>query len=244
MINHHRVICWFSCGAASAVAAKLAIDKYPDEARIVYCDTLDSEHPDNYRFLRDIQRWIKRPVEIIASKKHRTVDDVFMRERYMSGILGAKCTTELKKVPRFAFQLPDDVHVFGYTADEQKRIERFEGNNPELRLEWILRDEGLSKADCLAMLHEAGIVPPVMYALGFRNNNCLGCVKAQGVTYWQLTREHFPEVYKRRCEQSRELGVRLLKIRGERRFLDELPFSPSKEAIEDVSCGPQCDPNF
>ena len=27
-INHRRIVSWFSCGAASAVATKIAIDKY------------------------------------------------------------------------------------------------------------------------------------------------------------------------------------------------------------------------
>jgi len=45
-----RVIVWFSCGAASAVAARLAVQKYELRSQIVYCDTLDSEDPDNARF--------------------------------------------------------------------------------------------------------------------------------------------------------------------------------------------------
>lgn len=36
-----RVLVWFSCGAASAVAAKLAVDKYRnDSVEVLYCDTL------------------------------------------------------------------------------------------------------------------------------------------------------------------------------------------------------------
>ena len=41
-----RVVCWFSCGITSAVAAKLTLSDFPDhDVRIVYCDTA-SEHPD------------------------------------------------------------------------------------------------------------------------------------------------------------------------------------------------------
>ena len=39
-----RTICWFSCGAASAVATKLTLKDTPD-AIVAYCET-GAEHPD------------------------------------------------------------------------------------------------------------------------------------------------------------------------------------------------------
>lgn len=236
-----RVVAWFSCGAASAVAAKLAVDAYGDCCVVVYCDLLSSEHPDNRRFMADVEQWIGREVQIIRSAKYESVDDVFERTRYMAGIQGARCTAEMKKVPRFAFQRPDDVHVFGLTADEEHRIQRFEANNHELSLLWVLRDRGITKQDCYARLREAGIELPAMYALGYRNNNCIGCVKATGAKYWNMVRRDFPDVFARRARQSRELDVRLTRVNGERVFLDELPedYLPAEE-LEDISCGPDC----
>lgn len=238
-INPQRVLIWFSCGASSAVAAHLGVEKYPD-AQVVYCNTMKSEHPDNERFIVAIEQKIGREI-VRLNSKFQTVDDVFMKERYMSGIAGARCTVEMKKVPRFAYQRPDDLHVFGLTADEGPRIRTFEQNNPELYLEWILRDGFIRKADCHRMLGEWGIKEPEMYSLGFEHNNCLGCVKSQSPAYWNRTRHFFPEVFKRRCEQSRELGVRLIKIKGVRSFLDELPPSfISSEPDGDIECGPYC----
>jgi hypothetical protein len=232
-----RTVVWFSCGAASACAAKLA----EPEAHVVYCDTLASEHPDNMRFLKAVETWIGRPVEIIRSVEYASVDEVFEKTRYMAGIKGARCTVEMKKVPRFAYQLPDDIHVFGLTADEGKRIERFEANNPELTLNWVLRDAGMTKNDCYAMIRDAGIALPVMYELGFKNNNCIGCVKATSAVYWDRVRREFPEVYARRARQSRELGVRLVRHKGVRLFLDELPASITDKTPEaDIECGPIC----
>ena len=49
-----RHVVWFSCGAASAIAAKVAVEKYGDSVEVVYCDTLSSEHPDNARFYREV----------------------------------------------------------------------------------------------------------------------------------------------------------------------------------------------
>jgi 3'-phosphoadenosine 5'-phosphosulfate sulfotransferase (PAPS reductase)/FAD synthetase len=249
-MKNSRVVVWFSCGAASAVAAKLAVEKYGDRCTVVYCDTMASEHPDNQRFFDDVQRWIGRPILKIRSEEYASVDEVFEQRRYMAGIAGAICTTEMKKVPRLKWQQADDLHIWGYTLEEQDRIEQFEQNNPELFLEWILRDNGIGKRWCLYLLEQAGIKLPEMYALGFEHNNCIGCVKATSPTYWQRVRRHFPEVFARRVVQSREIKARLVRIEGERRFLDELPADESGfvwdfalERAEQVSCGPMCATN-
>lgn len=249
-MNDSRVVAWFSCGAASAVAAKLAIEKYGERAVIVNCDTLASEHPDNRRFYADIERWIGREIITVRSEKYATVDNVIEARSYLSGIHGAPCTVELKKIPRFGFELPDDLHVFGYTIEEQSRIKNFERVNFELRLEWILRDQGYSKKRCLRVIEDAGIELPEMYRLGFDHNNCLACVKATSPDYWRRTRRFFPEAFARRIEQGRKYGARLVRINGERKFLDELPpdselslWAAIEPVAEDLSCGPQCATN-
>lgn len=236
-----RHLIWFSCGAASAALAKIVCEREPD-AVPVYCDTSASEHPDGLRFMRDVEEWIGRKVTRIASEKYTTVEDVFTARRYMAGIAGAPCTVALKKVPRFCFQKAHDTHHFGLTADETHRIDRFEGNNPDMILEWVLRDQGITKAECLRRVSDAGIEMHAMYRLGYRNANCLGCVKAQSPAYWQRIRADFPDVFARRVKQSRELGVRLARLHGERVFIDELPSdAPLLPYIdENVSCGPEC----
>ena len=99
-----RVIVWFSCGAASAVAAKLAVEKYGGRVCVVYCNLLKDEHEDNMRFLRDVEHWIGLPITVIGSAKYESVDDVFEDTRYMSGVKGARCTQEMKRIPRLKFQ--------------------------------------------------------------------------------------------------------------------------------------------
>ncbi len=239
-----RVVSWFSCGAASAVAAKLAVEKHGADCVVVYCDTMKTEHPDNSRFLADIERWIGRTIEVVGSSRYQTVDEVFEKTRFMSGPKGARCTVEMKKLPREVFQRPTDTHVFGYTFDEQWRAESFEQQNPALSVEWILIDQFVRKVDCHRLLRDAGIAPPAMYALGFDHNNCLGCVKAQSPGYWNRTRRLFPEVFERRARQSRLLGVRLALVgqvdgKNVRCFLDELP--PDAGGPDDaIDCGPAC----
>jgi PP-loop superfamily ATP-utilizing enzyme len=237
-----RIIVWYSDGAASAVAAKLARDKYGDRAMIVKCDTTADEHPDNLRFRKEVERWIGATVSLIQSDKFSTIDDVFEKTRYMAGIAGARCTTELKKLVRQRFERPDDIHIFGYTSDEHRRALRFQANNPELSCEWILADSFIRKQDCHRMLREAGISQPVMYSLGFEHNNCIGCVKATSPGYWNRTRREFPEAFARRALQSRDIGARLVRVRNERIFLDELGASEGLDQPDgQIECGPFCE---
>lgn len=239
-----RMLCWFSCGAASAVATKLAIGQYSDVYEVipVCCDTRPSENSDNYRFSLECEKWFGRPIVFISNDQYKDVDEVFEKTGYMSGPKGARCTVELKKKPRFKFAKADDIHVFGFTSDEKKRIVDFQQRNPELFLKWILSDMGISKTDCYKILEFGGIKRPVNYELGFDNNNCPGCVKATSPWYWDMVRFRYPTVFVKRCEQSRKLGVHLVRVDGKRVFLDQLPYGPFKKPAkkEKLSCGPEC----
>lgn len=235
----NRRVVWFSCGAASAVAAKLGVEHYGNDCEVVYCDTMSTEHRDNARFFADVERWIGRSITRIRSDRYASIDEVFEKRRYMSGVKGALCTVEMKKLPREAWQRHDDIHVFGYTVGEEKRASTFEDKNQDLRVEWLLIERGITKSQCNFMIEAAGIALPEMYSLGFDHNNCIGCVKATSPGYWNRTRRHFPEVFERRIRQSRLLGVRLVRIRGTRSFLDELP--QNEDAPDDaIDCGPVC----
>ena len=209
--SQHRTLAWFSCGAASAIAAKIVAERC-DDFRVVYCDTMATEHPDNQRFFDEVQEWLGVEIVRIRSDRYETVDDAMMGERYMSGVKGARCTLEMKKMPRFAYQQPGDVHVFGFTADEGKRIDEFV-ERADIDMWFPLAEQGITKADCYRIVEDA-IELPALYRLGYRNNNCLGCVKATSARYWNMTRRDFPDVFARRVEQSRELGVRLTRASG------------------------------
>jgi hypothetical protein len=232
-----RTVVWYSCGAASAVAAKLTLRADP-EAYVVYCAT-NAEHPDNHRFMQDCVRWFNARIHVIQSEEYRDTWDVWEKTRWLAGINGARCTTELKVGPRLAWQRPTDIHVFGYTADraDVDRAERLRANYPELTIKTPLIERGLNKEACLAMIASAGIALPPMYALGFQNNNCIPCVKAQSPAYWALVRKHFPEKFDRMAKLARDLDVRLCRINGERAFIDDIPADqPTTNPIQ-----PSCD---
>lgn len=220
-----RIVAWFSCGAASAVATKLTLRDHP-EAVIAYCET-GSEDEDNARFMADCVRWFNAPVTSLKSDEYADTWDLWTRRRFMSGPKGAICTGELKVAPRLDFQRPDDVHVFGYTADRNDvaRAKRMRETYPELTIRTPLIDKGITKAACLAMVASAGIALPRTYAMGFPNANCLrsGCVKATSPDYWALHRKCFPEGFARTAAIARDLGVRLARIHDERVFIDDIP---------------------
>ena len=237
-----RVVSWFSCGITSAVATKIAIDKYPDTL-VCYCDT-GSEHNDNKRFIAECELLFDKKITILSSDKYKNIWDVFTKTRYLVGIKGARCTAELKKVPRFSFQQVDDLQVFGFDYNERKRAERFKENNPDVLAYFPLIEEKLTKQDCIDIFLNKGIELPAMYQLGYKNNNCIGCVKGQS-GYWNKIRVDFPQVFDRMAKVERELNAAICKTyKGGSRtrvFLDELPVDMGNYDSElEIKCGLIC----
>ena len=238
-----RTICWFSCGAASAVATKFALKKY-DNCVIVNQDT-GSEHHDNERFKVDCQNWFGQEIITLKSDKYTDIWDVFKKTKYIAGVNGARCTGELKrKVAEDFLNHFEDREIFGYTIEEKARMDRFKANNNERIIECPLIDEGFDKADCHGMIERAGIEMAAMYKLGYANNNCIGCPKG-GAGYWNKIRVDFPEVFDRMAKQERSLDVAINKkyVKGERIrvFLDEMPPDMGNILTEpSISCGLFC----
>jgi len=238
-----RVVVWFSAGAASAVAAMLTVKKHPN-AILVYIDT-GSEYIGNWTFIADVSKWTGREVIVLKSSEYKDIWDVFEKTRWLVGVHGARCTTELKKKVRQGFEQPTDLQVFGYTIEEEKRLARFEQNNPEMNIYSPLIEKKLSKTDCIEILKQANIEIPYLYTIGFKNNNCIGCPKG-GQKYWGRIRRYFPSVYEKMARVERDLDVAINKsyaLDGERKrlFLDELPEDIDiTEPEPQMSCGLFC----
>jgi hypothetical protein len=211
-------VSWWSKGAASTVATKLALDEFRkgktdhDEFVIGYCEVKE-EHPDGDRFLKECEAWFDHPITIMGNDNFdRSIYEVFRKTGYLVGLGGARCTRELKKQVRQDFERIDDAQVFGYTSEEGKRVDRFIDANNDVDLVTPLLDRGLSKNDCLGMIDRAGIELPAMYKLGYHNNNCLGCVKGES-GYWNKIRVDFPEVFARSCAVERAMKRTICKVR-------------------------------
>lgn len=240
-----RIVCWFSCGAASAVATKLVIEENARGKQlplVVARCAIDEEHADSHRFAADCEKWFGVPIVNLKSEKYgSSIYAVFEGERYLAGVAGASCTRALKRRVREAFQQPDDIHVFGFTMEEPHRIDQVIDANADIRLMSPLIDRGLSKSDCLAIIDRAGIPLPVMYGMGYEHANCVGCVKG-GAGYWNKIRVDFPAAFERMAEIEARLGVRLVKVKDVRVSLRELPpdvGDAQKEAP--IQCGIFCE---
>jgi len=203
-----RVVSYFSCGAASAVATKLAIAEF-GEINIVYNRVIE-EHPDNMRFMKDCEEWFGQKVEITMHEGYGGSIYRVFEKNYMRTPGGSPCTRALKKQVREKYQLPDDKCILGYTAEEIKRIDQFIDANNGIDFYPILAERGILKEDCLAMIERAGIELPEMYKLGYSHNNCIGCVKG-GMGYWNKIRKDFPEHFKRMADFEKRKGYTVLK---------------------------------
>lgn len=223
------VIGWVSCGITSAVACKIAIERFPN-VRLYYME-IDSAHEDNERFINDLEKWYGQKIHRIRSRKYKDQFEVIEKTGYVNGPSGARCTLELKKEVRFELEesfkpdlfnldKPQPIHqVHGYEF-EINQIQRaidyildYRYTNPR----FLLIEDRLTKENCAQILIDAGIELPVMYLLGYNNNNCIGCVKG-GKGYWNKIRVDFPHVFWAMAKLERKVGRSCIK--GV--FLDQL----------------------
>lgn len=235
---------WFSCGAASAVAAKKTIEKYGHRCKVLVINNpIKEEDEDNQRFLKDVEKWLGIKIESAINSKYKScsIVEVFDDQQFMNNAKGlAYCTLELKQRARFEWEIKNrpDWTVMGFTKEEEHRFERFVLKRPASL--YVLKD--VTKAECFSEVMSAGLELPRPYLLGMPNANCKGCIKATSPTYWNLVRTIYPTEFKQRAEQSREIGAKLVRVKGKRLFLDELHPDAKGRAMKDLNfeCGIFC----
>jgi hypothetical protein len=242
-----KIAVWFSCGAASAVAAKITLDMYQDTNEIhILNNPILEEGEDNQRFLRDVSEWLGHPIEHVTSKTfpNQSVKEVWEKRKYMSGIAGAPCTYELKKKPR---QEWEEIHkpdwtVLGFTSEEKKRAERFKLTERESLLTPLINC-GFDKQACFDVIRDAGIRLPDLYLNGHPNANCLGCVKVNSPTYWNWLRVTHPAVFNDRLEQSKKIGTKLVRVKSKYIPLEDLDPKAKGRPMKsyDLDCGIFCE---
>jgi hypothetical protein len=218
------IIAWFSCGVTSAVACKIALSLY-DNVRLYYLDT-GSHHSDNERFKAECEQWFGAPVITVKNDKYKNVEDVLIKKAFINSPYGAACTSALKidvrlKIEKELAGWESQVWGFDYCAKEINRAIRFKQQYPYTKPLFPLIEKGITKQDAMGMLWKAGIERPVMYKLGYNNNNCIGCVKG-GMGYWNKIRKDFPEHFERMAKIERIVRATCLKDNNGKLYLDEL----------------------
>lgn len=208
------------------------IDEY------IYID-IENQHPDSMRFIKECEKAIGKPIEILKSQ-YGSVENVIKQLRFINGPYGAKCTQVLKKRVRKEWENYHSdynlTYVWGFDLDERNRADQLEESTPDVRNQYPLIERSLTKQDAHAILNMLGIKRPIMYDMGYSNNNCIGCVKG-GMGYWNKIRVDFPEVFQRMSKLEREIGHSCIK--GV--YLDEL--DPDRGRMKDEimqDCGIMC----
>ena len=213
-----------------------------DVDKWIYID-IDDQHEDSMRFIKDIEKAIGKEVEILRSEQYRTVEEcVFAFGGFKNPWNNfAPCTNWLKKRVRKAWEAAhedyDLTYVWGFDLKEKNRAERTVEANPQASHEFPLIEKNLSKEEVHGLFERTfDFKRPLMYDMGYPNNNCIGCVKG-GAGYWNRIRKDFPEVFKNRAELERKVGYSILKGT----YLDEL--DPNKGNMNTEifpDCGIMC----
>lgn len=202
-----KKVCWLSAGVSSFIAGLLAdnVDEY------IYIDVPD-QHPDSLRFLKDCEKYLGKDITILRSK-YQSVEEVLRKNKYINGPNGAPCTKYLKKLVRLKWERehPDMyTYVWGFDKNEVSRANRMKEAFFEYLHEFPLIDNGISKEEAHAILDTLGIARPIMYDLGYPNNNCIGCIKG-GMGYWNKIRVDFPDVFEARAKMEEDIGATCIK---------------------------------
>lgn len=246
-----RIVCQFSCGAASAVATKLSISQYGEQCVIVNA-YIAEEHEDNRRFAVDCEQWFGQPIIHLRDTKYNaSAIKVFETVGFIKSAHGAACTKRIKRGLLDAWKQSGDIMVLGFTAEEVRRADDFVERNPDFPVLFPLIERGLTKEDCKAMVERAGIRLPAMYQLGYDNANCIGCVKG-GHGYFRAIREDFPEHFERLAKAEDKVFVlhgnnalilrhRSGPLAGQSFALRELPPGPARRGEPLPSCGLLCE---
>ena len=212
-------VCWLSAGVSSFVAGYLEKDTVD---KFLYIDIKD-QHPDSMRFIKDCEEFLGKNIEILRSSEYHSVEECVRSFGYFKMVRTgfAPCTAYLKKRVRKQWEYEhnnfDITYVWGMDCNEKERADRLIDAMPEFNHCFPLIDRELDKQDVHGICTALGIKRPVMYDLGYNNNNCVGCLKG-GMGYWNKIRVDFPDVFENRAKLERELNCRILKDC----FLDEL----------------------
>ena len=227
--------------SAAAILLKLdSIDEiiYTHIGPMIYDDDEDYkngiQHADSLRFVRDLEVLYDRKVTILQHPIYKDVNHVQNAFQFINSRFGAKCTSKMKIEVRKMWELEhkeyDITYIRGFDSSEKDRADNIELHYPEHKHIFPLIKWNMNKQDCHGLIEKYDIKRPILYDLGFLNNNFIGCVKG-GMWYWNQIRIHFPERFKQQALMEREVGKSCLTDKDGQLFLDEL--EPGRGRKED-----------
>lgn len=220
-----NIVC-ISGGISSAWVAWWAKNNLPKKNTIYYFNDTKWEHPDLYRFLEDVKKWLD--IEILEDSDGRTPEQVFYDQNMIGSNRAPICSKVLKAKRLQKYCKPGDVLYFGIDTGEMRRVGRIAPVYARLQCEtrFPIIETITRRAEMEALLKWSKIELPEMYKQGFKHNNCHGgCVRA-GVKTWKLLYQVYPEVYKDRERIETEFRE------GQYTFIKGLSLKRLREIIE------------
>jgi len=210
------IVVGFSGGVTSAWCAGWALRTFPREEVVLLWHDTKEEHPDTYRFLREMAARLEMP--ITEDSDGRSVTELFRDEGMLGNGQQTFCSRILKaeRGSRFVADLKAQGHavvrVFGYSEHEPARVARMVGHceREEITARFPIIEERVTKQQCADWCQcEMGVKPSAMYE-HFEHANCLGCVKG-GRAYWLAIAEHHPDVFEQRAQLEEEFGHTIIR---------------------------------
>jgi hypothetical protein len=241
-----KIVVGFSGGVTSAWCAGWALRNYPREDVVLMWHDTKEEHPDTYRFLREMAAALDMP--ITERSDGRSVTELFRDEGFLGNNQNAMCSRVLKVAQgeKYFKELRADgyeiTQIVGYSRNEPTRVQRMVGRGiqGDFTPRFPIIEEGVTKQDCVDWCLSLGVKPSSMYCWS-AHANCVGCVKG-GKAYWLAVALHAPEVYEQRAALEEEFGHTIVRGGGREHYtLRELTNLSLKRAVnfkEAIDIGP------
>jgi hypothetical protein len=211
-----RIVVGFSGGVTSAWCAGWALRSYPREEVVLLFHDTKEEHPDTYRFIKEMAVALDMPVT--EQSDGRSVTEVFADNGALANNRMAFCSRILKAEQRDKYfkklraeGVTEITNVLGFSKMEWQRVQRTTAR--ALEAGYLIRfpiiEQGISKQQCADWCVSLGVKPSEMYRWS-EHANCPGCVRG-GKAYWLKVKDAMPEVWEQRVALEREYGHTFLK---------------------------------
>tara|TARA_R110002110_G_scaffold73643_2_gene195384 strand:+ start:3591 stop:4361 length:771 start_codon:yes stop_codon:yes gene_type:complete len=205
------IIVAVSGGKASAWCADWALKNHSKKDVTLYFNDTGWEHPDLYRFLDDLEKYLDHP--ILRDSDGRTPEEVFYDEKVLGNSRLPICSRTLKADRMQKYFSDGDTLIFGIGPEEQHRAKRIistylmvgEQTNKWAKIRFPLVAEHVHQNDVTTFIEQSGIETPLLYRLGFKHNNCYGGCVRQGKKSWKRLYDTLPDIYAERERAEEEL---------------------------------------
>lgn len=192
-----RHVLGLSGGRDSAALAVFMRQTYPDLPIEYFFTDTGKELPEVYEFLGRLEGFLGRPIAYLNPDR----DFDFWLKEYGNFLPSPRtrwCTRQLKLRP-FEKWIKNDLEagteIISYVAiraDEPARA-GMQATNPNLKITFPLREQGLDKAAVVELLESSGLGLPTYYDWRSRSG-CTFCFYQQKIEWVRLKRTH-PEAF-------------------------------------------------